>query len=339
MAFNGRFVMNMAFVASNYGIDSKELISLTNLSEKELCDESCVIDDEVYNKVIEKAVELTKDPFFGLHAGENLNLAAAGLIAQITQSCETVKQALEYCCEFANLGCSALPMKLIEQNDCYKITLKPNALWEKQSPIALQHTTEGVLAFTIKEFQSLTRMKHSPIAIYLPWECKGDKDEYSRILDCPVFFNKSEIALLLRKEDVEDSVLSSDYDLLRILVSHAEQKSAKIKQQKGFASIVKQSVLKLVKPEFPSIEMVAAHLNISLRTMQRRLKEEGLTYKELTNDLRKEFAITYLDRDDLSISDIAYLLSYSELSTFTRSFKRWTGESPKEYRLKRSLEG
>lgn len=336
MAFNGRFVMNMAYMANNYGVDSNVLISLSNMSAEDLCDESCVVEDEIYNKVIEKAVELTKDPFFGLHAGENLNLAAAGLIAQITQSCETVKQALEYCCEFANLGCSALPMKLEEQDDFYKVTLKPSNLWGKQSPIALRHTAEGVLAFTIKEFQSLTRLKHVPIAIYLPWEQEGNGKEYERIYACPVFFNKSEIALLLKKEDVEDKIFSSDYALLRILMAHAEEKSAKIVGQKGFASIVKQSVVKLVKPEFPSIEMVAAHLNISLRTMQRRLKEEGITYKVLIDDLRKEFAITYLNRDDLSISDIAYLLSYSELSTFTRSFKRWTGMSPKAYRTNKN---
>lgn len=337
MAFNGRFVLNMAHLATNYGVDSDELILISKKSSEELCDESCIVENVVYNAVIEKAVELTKDPFFGLHAGENLNLAAAGLISQITQSCETVKQALEYCCAFANLGCSALPMKLEEQKDQYKLTLKPNKLWEKQSPIALKHTAEGVLAFTIKEFHSLTRQKHSPIAIHLPWKGSADIKEYERIYACPVFFNKNEIALLLRKQDVEEKVISSDYTLLRILVAHAEEKSAQLVQQKGFSSIVKQSVVKLVKPEFPTIEMVASHLNISLRTMQRRLKEEGITYKEILDDLRKEFAITYLKRDDLSISDIAYLLSYSEISAFTRSFKRWTDESPKEYRIKRKL--
>ena len=168
----------------------------------------------------------------------------------------------------------------------------------------------------------------------MPWSQVGNGAEYQRVYGCPVFFNKGEIALLLLKEDVEDKVFSADYALLRILVAHAEAKSTSMAQQKGFASIVKQSMVKLVKPEFPSIEMVAGHLNMSLRTMQRRLKEEGLTYKSLLDELRKEFAITYLSRADLSISDIAYLLSYSELSTFTRSFKRWTGMSPKAYRSK-----
>ena len=153
MAFNGRFVMNMAHMASNYGVSSNELIRISGLSKDELCDENCQVDDLVYNSVIEKAVELSKDNFFGLHAGENLNLSAAGLIAQITQSCETVKQALEYCCEFANLGCSALPMQLIEEDAHYRVVLTPNELWASKSEIALRHTAEGVLAFTIREFQ------------------------------------------------------------------------------------------------------------------------------------------------------------------------------------------
>lgn len=334
MAFNGRFVVNIAHQASNYGVDASSLIALVGKSEDELCEESCIIDDRSYSAIIEKAVESTKDPFFGLHAGENLNIAAAGLIAQITQSCETIKQALDYCCEFANLGCSALPMSLNEEGDSYKVTLNPDLNWSETFPIAFQHTTDGVLAFTIKEFQSLTRQRHQAIAVYLPWEKPNDTKEYERVFDCPVYYNKEEIAILLRKEDVEDKIISSDYELLRILVAHAEEKSLSIESQKGFVSLVRQSVVKLIKPEFPSIEMVAGHLNLSKRTLQRRLNEEGFTYKGLIEELKKDFAIRYLKRPDLSISEIAYLLNYADLSSFTRSFKRWTHTSPKEYRLK-----
>jgi len=336
MAFNGRFVVNIAHQASSYGVDARSLIRLLGKTQDELSEELCVIDDASYSDIIEKAVELTKDPFFGLHAGENLNIAAAGLIAQITQSCDTVKQALEYCCEFANLGCSALPMSLKEEKHHYKVTLRPNLSWSEQFPLAFKHTSDGVLAFTIKEFQSLTRQKHQAIAIYLPWVKPADPKEYERVFSCPVFFNHNDIAILLRKEDVEDKVISSDYELLRILVAHAEEKSRSISTQKGFVSLVKRSVVKLVKPEFPSIEMVAGHLNISKRTLQRRLKDEGFTYKGITEELKKDFAVRYLKRPDLSISEIAYLLNYADLSSFSRSFKRWTRSSPKEFRLKNS---
>lgn len=332
MAFNGRFVMNIAHFASQQGADMDELIALSGRSAADLCDEYCVIDDTRYNAVIERATEVTGDPFFGLHAGENMNLAAAGLIAQLTQTSATVKQALELCCEFANLGCSALPMQLIEEQDRYKVTLTPTELWKKQSDVSVQHTAAGVIAFTIREFHSLTRMRHNPIAIRLTWSAPADSSEYLRVFGCPTHFNKPEIAVLLRKEHVEDSVITADYDLLRILVTYAEEKSAKIKQEQGFSALVKQSVIRLVKPEFPTIEHVAGHLNLSPRTLQRRLKDEGCTYKQLIDELKKEFALSYLKRPDLSIADIAYLLHYADTSAFVRSFKRWTGSTPNKYR-------
>lgn len=322
----------MAHFAGQLGANIQNLIALTHLTPDELCQEECLLDNNIYNQVLEKAVKETKDPYFGLHAGENLNLAAAGLIAQLTQTCDTVHQALEMCCEFANLGCSSLPCTLIETTDDYKVVFTPNTLWNNQSPIAVRHTTEGVLAFTIKEFQSLTRQKHSPIAIHLPWSEPAKTTEYVRVFQCPIFFNQPEIALLLHKEHVAEKITTSDFNLFRILIQYAQEKSEQFNQTLGFTAIVKQSVIKLVKPEFPTVEEVAGHLNISTRTLQRKLQEENCTFNSITSDLKKELAQSYLRKKELNISDIAYLLDYTDVSTFSRMYKKWTGVSPLEYR-------
>lgn len=73
---------------------------------------------------------------------------------------------------------------------------------------------------------------------------------------------------------------------------------------------------------------------MSVRTFQRKLKEVGHSYKELIDELRKDFALSYPKNPDLSIGEVAYLLNYADGSAFNRSFKRWTGRSPREYRLK-----
>ena len=337
MAFNGRFILNIAHYAAQIGGDFNALIGLSNQSEANLSKETSIVSNDVYNAIIESAVETTGDNFFGLHMGESLNLTALGLIGQITQTCETAKQALELCCQFANLGCSSLPMQLSKWEAHYRITLTPDPLWQNQSAIALRHTTEGVITFFVRQFRSLTRSKSNPIEIQLRWPQSGNYTEYNSVFGCPVQFNQKEIAILLNKQHVEESIVTADYDLLRVLVAHAEEKSARIQQRQGFASTVKQSVLKLLKPEFPNAEQVASYLNVSLRTLQRRLKTEGFTYKQLLDELRKEFALNYMKRQDLSIGEIAYLLNYSDNSTFTRSFKRWTGKAPNAYRA--ALEG
>jgi len=332
MAFTGRFIANIAHFASKQGANLNELIALSGKSLEELCAEECFVEDVVYNSVIEQAVLKTGDDFLGLHAGENMNLAAAGLIAQISQTSKTVKQALEYCCQFANLGCSALPMQLIEESSTYKLTMTPQRLWQEQSPLAVRHTAEGMLAFTIREFHALLLQQHFPQQIHLPWKRPTNTSELERVLSCLIKFEQNDIAVFFEKEHIESKIVTSDYNLLRILVAHAEEKSAQLAQELGFAAQVKQSVIALVKPAFPTIDQVAGHLNLSPRTLQRKLQDEGATYKRLLDDLRMEFAVGYLKRPELSIGEIAYLLNYADTSSFTRSFKRRTGKSPKDYR-------
>ena len=332
MAFNGRFVLRLAHFAARQGGDFDTLVKLSGKSVDELSAEYCIVEDESYNKLIENAIENCQDPYLGLHFGESQHLSAYGLVAQITQTSSTIKEALEFACQFSNLGCSALPMQLQSLDNHYRLLFTPNPLWLEQSPIAVQHTTTGFITFAVKQFQSLTREQHRPIAIHFPWKMQAGLAEYERIFNCPIRFQQPEIAILLHKAQVEDRILSSNYKLLRVLVAHAEAQLALIKQQGGFAAIVKQSMVNLVKPAFPTVEQVASHLNISARTLQRRLQEEGSTFKGIMDELRKDFAIAYLKRIDLSISEIAYLLSYSDSSAFTRSFRRWTGQSPKAFR-------
>ncbi len=334
MAFNGRFVLNLAYFAESIGGDKDEFVKVSNFTEEELSSDTCIVSDVVYNEIVEMAVRSTKDEYFGLHAGENLNLAAGGLITQIVQNSRTVKQALEYCCEFANIGCSVLPMSLIEESNHYKIILTPDESWSSKSFVSFQHTVYGVLAFSVQEFFSLTRQKKHPIEVHLPWPKPTNKHEYERVFGCEVLFNKDVISILLEKRDVEEKIVSADFNLLRVLLKYAEEKTSQISKVQGFSSIVKQSLIKLKKPEFPTIEQISSHLNISPRTLQRKLKVEGITFQEIINELRKDFAISYIKRHELSLSEISYLLGYADTSNFNRSFKRWTTMTPKEYRNK-----
>ena len=300
--------------------------------ESELCREDCKLGAEAYNNVLEAAMQSTGDPLFGLHAGENLNLQAAGLIVQIAHSSKTVHEALQYCCEFANLGCSALPLGLSEEQEHYRLTMTPNPVWLHQSPLSVEQTIYGYLAFTIKEFHSLTHQKHYPKEIWLTCHPPQDTGEVLRVVGCPVRYNMSENAVFFYKRHVEQPVVTSDYSLLQVLVAHAHEKTAAAQGANSFYHVVRKSVVNLVKPEFPTIEQIAGHLNMSVRTFQRKLKAEGYSYKVIIDELRKEFALGYLKNPELNIGDIAYLLGYADNSAFVRSFKRWTGQTPAGYR-------
>lgn len=322
MTFSGRFIANIIQVAQQQGADTQVLFAIVNKSIEELCDERCRIEMEVYNKVVETTIQLTKDDLFGLHLGEGLSLSVAGLIAQITQTCSTIKEAMDYMVLFANLGCQALPFKLEQKDRQWALSTLPYQPWVTNSPLAFRHTLDGTMVFTLREFHTLTHQKHYPLAVHFSYKRPNDIEQYERVFKCPILFNQTQNAMYFDAKHLELPIITSDYNLLRILVRYANEKLAMIEQQSGFTSIVRRSILHLVKPQFPTIQQVADNLNISVRTLQRRLKEEEQTYKMVLDNLRQQFAIDYLKNDHLNIQEIAYLLDYSEASTFIRSFKR-----------------
>jgi len=333
MTFSGRFLLNIIHFANRQGVPIADLLQLSGMSADELCREEKRVSAEVYNSVLTTAMNHSGDPYFGLHLGESLNLTAAGLIAQISQTSRTIKEALYYCCEFASLGCQALPLTLEEKRDHIALVMTPDPMWEKKVPQVVRHTVEGTLTFFIREFQTLTHQKQRPIAIHLPYQSPNDQQEYERVWNCPIQFGQTQISILLDKQQVAAPIITSDFNLLRILVQLAEERVGTIAQQQGYFELVRKSMLYLIKPEFPTIEQVAANLNVSTRTLQRKLKEEGHTYTQLLEELRKDFAFQYLKKPELSINEVAHLLSYSDPSSFIRSFKRWTGKTPKSWRL------
>lgn len=332
MTFSARFIANIIAFARQQGADQKVLLAYAGKDWEALQDENLRFDSSTYNNILEKALEITGDHLLGLHMGEFLSLSASGLVVQIVQSSGTVKEALKHICHFANLGCRALPYVLEEQQDAYSLSISPDPTWILESRVSVEQTIDGIMAYTRRQFEALTLEKYQPLAIQFARKEPQNWTEYQSVLKCPVQFDQKQNAILFRKSYVEEKIISSDYRLLQILVQHANERLQTIEKEVGFIAQVKQLMIQLMDADFPDIEKVAGNLNISVRTFQRRLKEEGSTFKSLVNDLREAFAKRYLANHKLTIKEIAYLLNYSEPSAFNRSFRKWTGLSPKEYR-------
>lgn len=336
MTFGARYIANIIQFASLQGASKKQLLDIVNKEMIALNDENLRFSSNIYNMVLETALELTQDSYLGLHIGEYLSLSAAGLITQIVQTSQTIEEALQYVVTFANLGCQALPFSLSEKADFWELSLQPRALWEQESIKSVEHTIDAVITFTIKEFHTLTRQKHYPIVVHLTKKRPSSYLEYERVFNCPVRFEQTSNAILLDKKQVAEKIVTSNFHLLSILVKYAQRKVDEIEISHGFVQVVKQTILNITQPKFPTIQQLASNMNIGVRTLQRRLKEEDFTYKKIINDIRKELAVEYLKNKKLTVKEVAYLLNYSETSAFVRSFKRWTGHSPQKYRQKQN---
>jgi AraC-like DNA-binding protein len=100
---------------------------------------------------------------------------------------------------------------------------------------------------------------------------------------------------------------------------------------KGTVEALKGLIAELLPDERPTIERVAPRLGMSIRTLQRRLHEWGHSFEDIVDDTRRDVAIERLTAGETSITETAFLLGYSDLSHFTRAFRRWTGTTPREF--------
>ena len=131
----------------------------------------------------------------------------------------------------------------------------------------------------------------------------------------------------------QSPVVSADPYLNRLLISYCEEAiSHRPKTRGSFRSRVENVVATLLPHGKAHASEIARELGVSQRTFARRLSEEGLTFSELLDNLRSDLANRHLADRDLAISQIAWLLGYSDVGAFSHAFKRWTGKTPGQAR-------
>jgi AraC-like DNA-binding protein len=141
-------------------------------------------------------------------------------------------------------------------------------------------------------------------------------------------------ALVFSRQCWDAPLPRRDEYLRRTLQRHADHllTQSRAAAKLGLADRVRAELLRSARLGLPSLDDVARALGVGARTLQRQLREEGTTYAEIIERARGSLAAEYLRDDGLSISEIAYLLAFSEPSAFSRAFKRWTGQTPQEFR-------
>ena len=160
-------------------------------------------------------------------------------------------------------------------------------------------------------------------------ETPPDIHEHVRIFKVLPRFQTRVNALELDSATMERRLLTTDPALSRIIERHAKASLASVAPASSeLKERVRRVLVKGVAAGRCSIKTVAPELGLSERTLQRRLEEEGASFGDILDSVRRDLGLRYLEDGKLSLAEIAYLLGYSEPSPFHRAFKRWTGSTP-----------
>jgi AraC-like DNA-binding protein len=146
-----------------------------------------------------------------------------------------------------------------------------------------------------------------------------------------VYFSQTTNALALRRDILDRAMPGRDLKMLSMMQTCLETLGLQGGEPSLFDRI--RSAIRVRLPDgYPTLDQIAGELRVSAASVQRSLSEQGLTYKDAVEAMRRNLARMYLDQRQLPLTEVALLLGYSELSAFTRAFTRWTGLSPRAYR-------
>lgn len=157
------------------------------------------------------------------------------------------------------------------------------------------------------------------------------------VLRCELRFECGGNRLYYPKQVLDLPVVSADPSLFEALKFFLDDRIKVRDEDENLEVKVRHLIASRLAHGTPDIEWVARRLALSARTLQRRLAEGGLVFREMLDEVRKNIALDYIDNKDFSVTDIALTLGYGELSAFSRAFKRWTGRGPLERQAQSNL--
>ncbi|RPE14423.1 AraC family transcriptional regulator [Chitinophaga lutea] len=269
---------------------------------------------------------MLNDPLVGLHLGESLQAAALGVVGEIVQSSATAGEALTLAASLAHLVTDLFTMEVVQHGKSFTVRYVP---LKDQTSFVFRQLMDFFMVFTIHELDGLLLQKIKPKAVRFPYTM-GEPAEYERVLRCKPGRRAGEFSIEFDGRYWDEPVITANYELQRMLLQKAHAIAPPAPEQSLHARIhhylLTNAYLGII-----SLEDIAANFNTSARSLQRRLKDEGVKFQDVADDVRKTLALHYLSSGNYPLKEVSGMLGYNELSAFTRAFKRWTGNTPGHY--------
>lgn len=156
---------------------------------------------------------------------------------------------------------------------------------------------------------------------------------YSEFFDCPVQFGADQNAISVDWENALKPNKLSDPALSKYFDAHLEKELADQHSDTVLGQRIRIMVAQSLSEGVPTLSSIATQLGTSVRTLQRRLTEQNLSFQTLVDEARRQLAEKLLAETRYSLTEVAFLTGFAEQSTFTRAFKRWAGQTPRSFRI------
>jgi AraC-like DNA-binding protein len=308
------------------GVDGRALAARAGIDPALLDDPNSRFPIAATTRLWRLAVEATGDPCFGLWASRFVNQTTFHGLGFAVFASRTLRDAFERFVRYGRLVSDVAEVQLRRVGQREQVRFVPL----KGQPQPAAEAVDATLCLIARMARMLSGGKVNPVAVRLERPEPSPSEPFRKAFRAPVQFGQRENVLEFAASDLDEQLPTGNAELARHNDEVVARYLARIDYEHVSNRLRSWLVERLADGE-PTEEAAARALGMSVRNLQRRLQREGTTYREALNGTREEMARAYLEEGRSSVSEIAFLLGFSDSNSFSRAFRRWANQSPRAY--------
>lgn len=339
-----RAVRSLLSVAVAQGHELEGLLEAAGFAYNPLVDGPEHVSMKLYSRLYRLVMSALQDEAFGLNARHRSPPGTFRMLCRYVIHCSTLRDALirmaeffDFCDRFSD-GSSPprLPYALSECGT-YVVCTFHSPIHE---PCEANFSADASVLFMLQRFCAWLIGRPLPLLkVCFPGTQSPSAVRYQALFNCELLFNQQEPSIWLPVEILSAPIIQNEETLNDFLRTAPYPLMATIDEsdQHSIRTRVRQLLASSPGDEMPTVEEVSQRLHMSPRTLHRYLSMESTTFQRLKDEYRKDLAIAYISRPELSITAVSLLMGFQDTSTFYRAFKKWTRVSPGEYRARQDI--
>lgn len=303
------------------------IIQLSGCSAEAFADPDTRIPRAVATRLLELAVEATGDPRIGLSAAELTEAHDFDVLEYAARASPTLGDAVGCFMRYAQLMDDALEMTLDKEGEraILRFHLRPPIT----QPLA---ASDFIVAAALSFSKRNVATYEPPLEVQLAHPPPPHAAEYGARLGTRVRFGAPCDAIVFPKSRLAAPLLRANPSIANAFEQHAQKLLVEVQKADGLSGKIRRILLETLRRGPVNMNEVARREAMAVATMRRRLRDEGTTFADLLEEVRRDLSFQYLRDGGLTLTEIAFLLGYSNVTSFTRAFQRWTQTTPGAYR-------
>jgi AraC-like DNA-binding protein len=314
------------FLKAN-GLSFEELTKQVGLFPADPEHLSKYISMDRFGRLLHLVNKACKDEYAVLKFANSYDIASGGALFHAVMTAPSLRHAIEASLAYKRLYADVPHADLIIGSTYSKLA------WA-YSPLLLQRDemSERSMLLILRCFKAVIGENWKPLSVELDRKKPRDSYLYNQWFAPKVIFDAPMNVIEFKTEDLLLKSIRADTHLHELACALCDRMLQERRVPDTLLIQVKEDVIRSLEKDGPLIEHTARRLGMSVRVLQRRLSDEGISYNGITEEIRRELAHEFLRETTLSLSEIAFRLGFSSQGNFTRAVKRWFDCTPKTYR-------